>query len=85
MSAEPMLSVRQALAHLPAVTPTDALLRKLGHDATLASKAQRAPTGSTPVAGKPWPAEKTYTFAVLREVFRLNPDTAPHVPKEQEP
>lgn len=83
---EPLLSVAQAYAHLVDAPPADvALLRKLGHEANLAARAMRRPTGTVPVVGKPWPSEKSYTFDVLREVFRLNPATAPYMPKTKEP
>lgn len=78
-------TVAEAHGFLPGAPPADmALLRKLGHEASLAARAMRRPTGTKAVIGKPWPFEKTYTFDVLREVFRLNPATAPYVAKREE-
>lgn len=76
------LTVAAAYGFLVDAPPADmTLLRKLGYEASLCARANRRPTGSVPVVGKPWPTEKSYTFDVLREVFRLNPATAPYMPK----
>lgn len=79
------LTVAAAYGFLKGAPAADmALLRKLGHEASLAARAMRRPTGVVPVVGKPWPSEKSYTFDVLREVFRLNPATAQYMPKTEE-
>jgi hypothetical protein len=32
-----------------------------------------------PTPGKEWPNERAYPFEVIKEVFLMNPDTAPYV------
>lgn len=82
---EPLMTVEQAVAYLPLPFPLDrGTLSKLGKDCSLAARAMRRPTGVVPVIGKAWPTEKSYTFDVLREAFRLHPATRDYLPKENQ-
>lgn len=83
---EQMLSVKQAVAFLKLPAPLDrATLSKLGKECSMVARIHRRPTGTVEVIGEAWPTEKTYTHDVLREVFRLNPATAPYVPADVKP
>ena len=81
---EPLMTVEQAAATLPLPAPLDrGTLCRLGKDCSLAARAMGRPTGVVAVYGKPWPTEKSYTFDVLREAFRLHPATRAYVqPRE---
>jgi hypothetical protein len=84
---EPLMTVEQAAASLrqsnpalPELSLRD--LQQLGKDCVLYSNIKRLPVGVVPVVGKRWPSEKAYTFAALREAFRLHPATRDYVPQE---
>lgn len=78
---EPLMTVVEAIQYLPGLPALDrGTLSKLGRECSLAARAMRRPTGTVPVIGKAWPSEKSYTFDVLREVFRLNPATRDYLP-----
>ncbi len=58
---------------------------RLGKECSMVARIHRRPTGTVEVVGEAWPTEKTYTHDVLREVFRLNPATAPYMPPNIKP
>jgi len=83
---EQMLSVKQAVGFLKLPAPLDRnTLSKLGKECSMVARIHRRPTGTVEVFGEAWPTEKTYTHDVLREVFRLNPATAPYMPADVKP
>lgn len=57
------------------------LLQRLGKDCSMYCKVQGIEWTLRPTPGKAWPNERAYPAAVIREVFALNPDTAPYLPK----
>lgn len=56
------------------------LLQRLGKDCSMVCRIRGGTWVDVPVFGKGWPTERGYTPEVIREVFMLNPDTAPYVP-----
>lgn len=81
-----MSSVKQAVGFLKLPAPLDrSTLSKLGKECSMVARIHRRPTGTVEVFGEAWPTEKTYTHDVLREVFRLNPATAPYMPANIKP
>ena len=83
---EQMLSVKQAVDFLKLPESLDrGTLSKLGKECSMVARIHRRPTGTVEVFGEAWPTEKTYTHDVLREVFRLNPATAPYMPANIKP
>lgn len=83
-AGEPLMTVAQAAAALRTQRPDMPMLdigtlSRLGKDCSLAARAMGRPTGTVPVVGKRWPSEKSYTFDVLREAFRLHPATRDYV------
>lgn len=70
-------TVEQAAVWLPLAEPlTRAELSQLGRECSMVSRIWSHPTGVVTVTGKPWPTEKSYTRAVLVEVFGRNPRTS---------
>lgn len=57
------------------------LLGKLGKDCSMVCRIKEIGWTLRPTPGMPWPNERAYPAAVIKEVFELNPDTAPYVPK----
>jgi hypothetical protein len=58
-----------------------ALLGKLGRDCSMVCRIRGAAWTERPTPTKQWLKERAYPFAIIREVFELNPDTAPYIPK----
>lgn len=58
------------------------LLRELGRDCSLCARSINVQWSLRPTPHQPWPHERAYPRAVIREVFRLNPTTAKLLPKE---
>lgn len=58
-----------------------ALLQRLGKDCSMVARIRNTPCTQKPVYGKRWPTERAYPVEIIREVFSLNPDTAPYLPK----
>jgi len=84
---EPLMTVADAVAALrqqrPDLPDLDMrVLQQLGKDCVLYSKHAKLQVGTVEVYGKRWPTEKAYTFAALREAFRLHPATRDFVPQE---
>lgn len=87
MNNEPLITVAQAVAMLrqrrPDMPELDLpTLSRLGRDCSLAARVWNRPTGVVEVIGRPWPTEKSYTFDVIREAFRLHPATRDYIPQE---
>lgn len=78
--ADAVAALRQQRADLPPLEPS--VLQQLGKDCVLYSRVKGLPIQDVPVYGKRWPTEKAYTFAALREAFRLHPATRDFVPQE---
>ena len=57
------------------------LLGKLGRDCSMVCRIRGAAWTERPTPTKQWLKERAYPFAIVREVFELNPDTAPYIPK----
>lgn len=57
------------------------LLAQLGKDCSRVCRIHGLEWTIRPTPGKPWPNERAYPAEVIREVFNLNPETAPYVPK----
>lgn len=57
------------------------LLAKLGRDCSMVCSIRGAAWTERPTPTKQWLKERAYPFAIIREVFELNPDTAPYIPK----
>lgn len=82
---EPLYTVEEASRWLNCAQPVPlTLLQKLGKDCSLVSRIWKTTTGVKPTPDKPWPQEKTYTAAVIREVFGSNPDTRNFLPAATE-
>lgn len=84
---EPLMTVADAVAALRQKRPDlpaldNRVLQQLGKDCVLYSRVKDLPVGTVEVFGKRWPTEKAYTFAALREAFRLHPATRDFVPQE---
>lgn len=58
------------------------LLSKLGKDCSFVCRVRQGAWTVRPTPDKPWATERAYPIAVIREVFELNPDTAPFIPKK---
>jgi hypothetical protein len=58
------------------------LLGQLGKDCSMVCRIKNIPWTERAVA-QAWGKERAYPPAVLKEVFELNPETAPFVPKTQ--
>jgi hypothetical protein len=81
--ADAVAALRQQRPDLPDLPDLDIrVLQQLGKDCVLYSRIKGLPIQDVPVYGKRWPTEKAYTFAALREAFRLNPATRDFVPQE---
>lgn len=86
-TGEPMITVAQAVEALRQLRPDMPhldlpTLSRLGRDCSLAARSWRRPTGVVQVTGKTWATEKSYTYDVIREAFRLHPATREYMPKE---
>lgn len=57
------------------------LLSKLGRDCSMVCRIHNLPWTVRATPDKPWGTERAYPFVVIREVFELNPDTAPYIPR----
>ncbi|MFI2901434.1 MULTISPECIES: hypothetical protein, partial [Gammaproteobacteria] len=57
------------------------LLAKLGRDCSMVCRIRGAAWTERPTPSKQWLKERAYPFDIIREVFELNPDTAPYIPK----
>lgn len=57
------------------------LLAKLGRDCSMVCRIRGAAWTERPTPTKQWLKERAYPFVIIREVFELNPDTAPYIPK----
>lgn len=78
--ADAVAALRQQRPDLPDLDMR--VLQQLGKDCVLYSNVKGLPVGTVQVYGKRWPTEKAYTFAALREAFRLHPATRDFVPQE---
>lgn len=80
---EPMMTVEQAVAFLKLPAPLGrGDLSKLGRECSMVARIHKRPTGQVEVFGQNWSHVKSYTYDVLKEVFRLNPATKDYLPKE---
>lgn len=57
------------------------LLAKLGRDCSMVCRIRGAAWTERPTPTEQWLKERAYPFTIIREVFELNPDTAPYIPK----
>jgi len=56
------------------------LLQKLGKDCSMLCRLRGIQHTLRATPHQPWPNEKAYPADVIREVFAMNPDTAPFLP-----
>lgn len=71
------------LVGLPAPLTT-ADLGKLGKDCSMVCRIRNLQWTIRPTPLAPWPSERAYSVAVIQEVFKTNPMTAPYVPQRTE-
>lgn len=57
------------------------LLGKLGKDCSMVCRIRDSAWTERPTPTKTWLKERAYPFEIIREVFELNPDTAPYIPR----
>jgi hypothetical protein len=57
--------------------PPNQVLQRLGKDASMCARIQHAQWTLRLTPNMPWPHERAYPRAIIQEVFRLNPVTAP--------
>jgi len=77
-------TVEEASRFLTCPQPVpNALLSKLGRDCSFVCRVRKSTWTNRPTPDKPWAMERAYPIAIIREVFELNPDTAPYLPKEK--
>jgi hypothetical protein len=73
-------TVQEACAFLPCPQPVPMrILQQLGKDCSMLCKVRGYGWALRPTPGKEWPNERAYPFEVIKEVFLMNPDTAPYV------
>jgi hypothetical protein len=76
-------TVKEASAWLTCRQPVPlALLGKLGKDCSMVCRIKNLAWTERPVA-QHWGKERAYPAAVIKEVFELNPDTSPYLPKAE--
>lgn len=79
---EPHFTVEEASRWLTCIQPVPLrLLQQLGRDCSMVCKIRSIEWKLRPTPTQPWPNERAYPAAVIREVFAANPDTAPYIPK----
>lgn len=75
-------TVEEAARWLTCAQPLDRLLlAQLGKDCSRVCRIHGLEWTLRPTPTKAWPNERAYPVAVIREVFSLNPQTAPFVPQ----
>lgn len=75
-------TVEEATRFLTCTQPVErGLLSKLGKDCSMVARIQGVQWTERPTPDRPWPTERAYPFPIILEVFRVNPATAPYIPK----
>jgi hypothetical protein len=82
LSPDTNYTVEEASRWLTCAQPVSlSLLQKLGKDCSMFCKVKQIEWSQRPTPHQRWNTERAYPAAAIREVFLLNPATAPYVPK----
>lgn len=83
MTTQEHFTVEEASRWLTCKQPVPLkLLQKLGKDCSMLCRLRNIQHTLRATPHQPWPNEKAYPADVIREVFAMNPDTAPFLPSE---
>ena len=81
MTTQEHFTVEEASRWLTCKQPVPLkLLQKLGKDCSMLCRLRNIQHTLRATPHQPWPNEKAYPANVIREVFAMNPDTAPFLP-----
>lgn len=86
MTTQEHFTVEEASRWLTCKQPVPLkLLQKLGKDCSMLCRLRNIQHTLRATPHQPWPNEKAYPADVIREVFAMNPDTAPFLPVTIDP
>lgn len=79
---EEYYTVEEASRWLTCMQPVELrTLQQLGKDCSLICKIRDIDWTLRATPHQSWPSERAYPASIIREVFALNPVTAPYIPK----